>query len=423
MPLAARAGATTTTRPLHMHVVIVGNGIAGVTAARHVRKIDAAARITLVSDETRTPFARTALMYVFMGSLTRAHTALYEERFWSDNRIDRVLDRAEGLDADRHRLVLRAGGEMPYDRLLVATGSTPYLPDWPRADLEGVQGLYSLADLDRMEAAAADAERAVVVGGGLIGVELAEMLRSRGTAVTFLVRDDRYLPRVFSETESALVADAIRQHGVDLRFGAEVERLHGADRIETVMTAEGERHPATFVGVGTGVRPNVAWLGDALDTDRGVLVDDTLRTSASNVWAAGDCAQLRRPPTGVRAIEPIWYTARLQGATAGLGMSGRPVAYRPGVFFNSAKFFDLEWQVYGATSGDGADWEWSDGRRSLRIRHDDGEVRGVSALGVRLRQSVCTRWIEVGWPLDRVLADLPSARFDAELSPSFAEGA
>ncbi|PAP76956.1 NAD(P)/FAD-dependent oxidoreductase [Rubrivirga marina] len=401
-----------------MHVVIVGNGIAGVTAARHVRKADAEAHVTLVSDETATPFARTALMYVYMGVLTRSHTALYEERFWAENRIDRVVDRALALDPDRQRLALRNGGDLAYDRLLIATGSVPFLPDWPGAGLDGVQGLYHLQDLNRMEAATVEVERAAVVGGGLIGVELAEMLRTRGVDVTFLVREERYLPRVFSEAESALVADAIRAHGVDLRLGAEVDRVEGQGRAEAVVTADAERIPAGFVGVGTGVRPNVGWLGDAVEADRGVLVDAALRTSAANVWAAGDCAQLREPPVGARAVEPIWYTARLQGATAGLGMAGRPLAYAPGVFFNSAKFFDLEWQVYGATSTDGDDWEWTDGRRGLRIRHADGAVRGVSALGVRLRQAVCTQWVEEEWALDRALTDLDAARFDPEFAPA-----
>ena len=398
-----------------MHVVLVGNGIAGVTAARHVRKADSSARITLVSGETREPFARTALMYIYMGVLTQRHTWLYEERFWEENRIGRVVGQARGLDAARG--VLDVDGEsMAYDRLLIATGSTPVLPDWPGVGLAGVQGLYHLSDLDRMEAATVGVAEAMVVGGGLIGVELAEMLRTRGLRVTFLVRDARYLPRTFSETESALVAEAIRAHGVDLRLGVEVERIEGGDRVEAVVTTGGERLAAGFVGVGTGVRPSIEWLGDAVETERGVLVDAALRTSAEGVWAAGDCAQLREPPPGVRAIEPIWYTARLQGATAGLGMAGRPRAYAPGVFFNSAKFFDLEWQVYGQTSGEGADWEWTDGRRSVRIRHLDGAVTGVSALGVRLRQTVCSRWIGERWAVDRAVADLSTARFDPEFS-------
>ena len=401
-----------------MHVVIVGNGIAGVTAARHVRKASPEARITMVSSETRAPFARTALMYVYMGSLTLAHTRLYEERFWSDNRIDRLLGTATGLAPDR-ACVQVDGADLGYDRLLIASGSRPVFPSWPGVDLPGVRGLYHLADLERLEQATRRARRAVVVGGGLIGVELAEMLRTRGIDVTFLVRETRYLAGQMSEAESARIEAEIRRHGVDLRLGAEVVRIEGTGRVETVVTTEGERLPADVVGVGTGVRPNVAWLGGTLDVARGVRVDRQLAASAPNVWAAGDCAELREPPPGVRAVEPIWYTARMQGATAGLAMAGHPRTYDPGLFFNSAKFFDLEWQVYGATAGPGDDWEAVDGARALRIRTADGRVRGVSALGMRLRQEACARWITEGWGLDRALADLPAARFDAELTPAF----
>ena len=405
-----------------MHIVIVGNGIAGTTAARHARKGAPGARVTMVSEEGLQPFARTALMYVYMGVLTRAHTRLYEDRFWSENRIDRVLDRAVGLDVGRRCLALRAGEPLPFDRLLIATGSRPSLPAWPGADLRGVQGLYHWADLDAMERATAGVERAVVVGGGLIGVELAEMLRVRGVHVTFLVREATYLPPSFSEAESARIADEIRRHGVDLRFGTEVAALDGASgAVEAVVTAAGDRVPAAFVGVGAGVRPDVGWLDGAVETDRGVLVDEALRSSVDGVFAAGDCAQLRRPPPHVRAVEPIWYTARLQGATAGLGLAGRPRTYDPGVFFNSAKFFDLEHQVYGLTGyprpPGASDVEWADGRRSLRVRlGGDGRVRGVSALGVRLRQEVCTRWIQEGWTLDAVRAGLGAAHFDPEFS-------
>jgi NADPH-dependent 2,4-dienoyl-CoA reductase/sulfur reductase-like enzyme len=409
-----------------MHLVIVGNGIAGSTAARHVRKACLSCRITMVSDEAPHPFARTALMYVYMGHLTREHTKLYEDRFWRENRIDLVHDRAERLDGAGRTLALRSGGTLAFDGLLIATGSVPALPDVPGAALGGVQGLYHLADLDRMERGAAGAAETAVIGGGLIGVELAEMLRVRGKAVTFLVREPTYLPRVFTPDESALVAAEIRRHGVDLRFGAEAAAFLPDDggRVRAVRLADGAEVPAAFVGVGTGVRPNVAWLdGSGVETARGVRVDATLQTSLPGIYAAGDCAELAAPPDGEPPTRPIWYTARLQGATAALGLLGQPRAYAPGVFFNSAKFFDLEYQVYGRTdprAGDGlADTAWSDGRRSLRIRHHtDGprSVVGFSALGVRLRQDVCTRWIADGAPLDAVRARLADAWFDAEFT-------
>ena len=416
------------------HLVIVGNGIAGATAARHARKADPAARITMISEEGLQPFSRTALMYVYMGTLTREHTELYPERFWTDNRIDRVLDRAVSLDTDAHTLTLADGGALGYDRLLVATGARTAVPPWPGADLPGVQGLVHWQDLDRLEAATPTARRGVVIGGGLIGVEFAEMLTVRGIPTTFLVRDDLYLGASFTRPESDLIEAAIRAHGVDLRMSTEAERFEGGARpgrpgqaVETVVLTDGERLQADVVGVGTGVRANHEWLGDAVETDGGVLVDLEMRTSAPDVFAAGDVAVLRDPPEGVAARQPIWYRARLQGALAGLGMTGHARAFAPGVFYNSAKFFDLEWQTYGAAGGadpapGSGDWFWQgDARvssgRSLRIRHDaDGRVLGVNALGVRLRQETCARWIAEGWSVDRAVGDLRAARFDPEFS-------
>ena len=411
-----------------MHIVIIGNGIAGVTAARHVRKGSAAARITLVSDETRTPYARTALMYIYMRTLTQELTHLYEERFWSENRIDRVHDRVASIDLARRQLELRDGAPLAYDRLLIATGSTPVIPPWPGHQLDGVQGLYSLGDLEQLEAATSGIQQGVVVGGGLIGVELAEMLRVRGKAVTFLVREDRYLPRVLVPEESALVARAIRAHGVDLRLDTEVARVEGEGRVAAVVTSGGDRLAADVVGVGTGVRPNVAWLdGMGIDTERGVLVDETLQTNAPDVFAAGDCAQLRRPPGDEPPSRPIWYTARLQGATAAFGLLGRPRTYAPGVFFNSAKFFDLEYQTYGLATGappDGeASWMATDGSRSVRIQHrtDASErVVGVTSMGVRLRHEVCSAWIADGVSLDAARRQLGRAHFDPEFTRSLA---
>lgn len=410
-----------------MHHVVVGNGIAGVTAARYVRARDPGARITLVSDESPVHLARTALMYVYMGQLTRAQLRPYADAFWDENRITRILARAEGLDTAAQRVHLAGRPPLAYDRLLVATGSVPDVPPWPGRDRPGVQGLYHLQDLDRMEAATRGARRAVVVGGGLIGVELAEMFRVRGIAVTMLVREARYLPPVFPEEEAARIAAEIRRHGVDLRFGAEVARVEAGagGRGLAVVTTAGEAFPADFVGVGTGVRPNVSWLaGSGLDVRRGVLVDACLRASAPGVFAAGDCAEHRTPPPGRPAVEALWYTGRIQGATAAYGLLGAPRPYRPGVFFNSARFFDLEWQTYGRIDPEPPPGESAlvraDARRLLRIQHESarGAVVGVHGLGVRLRQETCSRWIAERWPLARALDDLAAARFDAEFTPA-----
>lgn len=410
-----------------MHIVIVGNGIAGVTAARVVRKRRPDWRITLVSEEHPEHLARTAWMYVYMGHLTLEQTRPYAPDFWERNRIERLHDRAESLDVDRQRLALRSGGTLTYDRLLVATGSVPAFYGWPGQDLAGVQGLYHLQDLERMERETAGVKHAAVVGGGLIGVELAEMLRTRGVAVTYLVRESRYFAHAMPERESRLIEEEIRRHGVDLRLQTEPEAFLGSDRVEGVRTTVGETIPAEWVGLGTGVRPNVGWLeGSGIETSRGVLVDCQLRTSAANVWAAGDCAEHREPLPGRAPVEALWYTGRIQGATAGYALAGDPRPYTPGVFYNSAKFFDLEWQVVGSIAPEPdpgriealAEDRTRTGARLVRLQGDagTGRVLGIHALGVRLRHEVCAEWIVARRSLDDCIRDLPRAGFDPEFS-------
>lgn len=408
-----------------MHLLIIGNGIAGITAARHVRTLDAEVRITVVSSESAHFYARTALMYVYMGHMTVGHTKPYEDRFWPENRIGLVQDHVERVDPDAKALRLRSGGSLNYDKLLIATGSRWRRGGWPGERLAGVQGLYGLHDLAAMEASTAGIERAAVVGGGLIGVEMAEMLRARGVHVTFLVREAGYYGRVLPPEEAAMVGREIRRHGVGLRLGTELREIVGDGRVRAVVTTDGEEIPAEFVGVAIGVEPNVGFLdGSGVEVGRGVLVNERFETSAPDVYAAGDCAEHRDPPPGRKPVEQLWYTGRLHGATVAHTICGRPLSYAPGPFFNSAKFFDIEYQTYGRITpalrdGEGTFyWEHPGGRKAVRIQYErkDSATRvvGFNVMGVRFRQAVCERWIEGGASLAHVVAHLGAANFDPE---------
>jgi len=414
---------------LERHVVILGNGIAGTTAARHVRKAGQD-RITLISDESDEFFSRTALMYVYMGHMTLEQIRPYDAAFWSRNRIGLLRALVVRVDPARKRLHLADGAELPYDVLVLATGSRSNRPGWPGEELHGVQGLYGLEDLERMERDTAGVERAVVVGGGLIGVEMAEMLRSRGIAVTFLVREAEWMDFAFPPEEARMIGRHIREHAVDLRLGAELERIVGDDagQVRAVVTRDGAELPCGFVGLTVGVGPNVAVLrGSGIECDRGVLVDELLRTSVEDVYAVGDCAQLRRPAPGRRAVEPVWYAGRAMGRTVARTICGQPTPYDPGIWFNSAKFFDLEWQVYGDVPprpGPGVEelyWEHPAGRRAIRIRHlaGDGAVTGFNLMGIRYRHERCERWIAERRGIRDVLQQLGAANFDAELEPQY----
>ncbi|OON70200.1 NAD(P)/FAD-dependent oxidoreductase [Hymenobacter sp. CRA2] len=412
-----------------MHLVIIGNGIAGVTCAQTVRRLQPEARITLVSDETAHHFSRPALMYLYMGHLRWPDVKPFEDWYWSENRLELVHDRATGLDVASKQVHLAAGPSLAYDALLLATGATTRYYGWPGQELAGVQGLVSLADVELMSQQTTNVQQAVVVGGGLIGVELAEMLRSRGIGVTLLVRDRHYWGSVLPPEEAALVDAQLRRHGVQVRYGTELAAALGdaQGRVRAVRTSGGEELPCQWLGIATGVEPNLALTtGTPIETDRGILVDDWLRTSAPDVYAAGDCAQRRTPPPGEAAIEPLWYTGRMQGETVAHTICGQPTAYRRGPWFNSAKFFDLEYQTYGQVPARPVAgqtsfwWQHPGGHCGLRLHYTDDAQQtllGVNALGLRLRHDVCDQWLRAGASVRAVIEQLGAANFDPEFFP------
>ena len=411
-----------------MHLVIIGNGITGVTCALTVRRLRPEARITLVADESAHHYARTALMYVYMGHLRHQDIKPYEDWFWAENRLDLVHATATTLRIAENQVVLSNGTTLAYDQLLLATGSESRRADWPGQHLAGVQGLYGLPDLAAMSRDTHGIGRGVVVGGGLIGVELAEMLHSRGIEPLVLVREAHYWASVLPPEEAGLVDRQLRENQLSVRYNTELREILGdaRGRVRAVVTTAGEEIACQWVGLAIGVRPNIALARtSAVETDQGVLVDEYLRSSVPNVYAAGDCAQHRRPGPGEVPIEQLWYTGRMQGETVAHTICGQPTAYRRGIWFNSAKFFNLEYQTYGrAPAGPTAGlrsfyWEHAAGR-ALRIYFGTEAPHatvGFTALGLRLRQAVCERWIRERTPVATVLAHLGAANFDPEFFP------
>jgi len=411
------------------HVVIVGNGVAGITAARHIRKLSNRA-ITVISYESDHFFSRTALMYIYMGHLDYQATKPYEDWFWEKNRIELVRGYVEWIDTDARTLRLAGGEGMIYDRLVIATGSTPNRMGWPGEHLDGVQGLYSLQDLEGMEHSTRGIERAVIVGGGLIGIEVAEMLSSRNIPVTFLVREQNYWDNVLPREEAMMINRHIREHGIDLRIETELAEIlpDNAGRVRAVVTRQGEEIACGFVALTAGVSPNIDLARrSGIETGRGVLVDEYFRTSAPSVYAIGDCAEFRDPPPGAPRVEQLWYTGRMHGETLAHTICDAPRPYARGVWFNSAKFFDIEYQIYGRVGNVLAEgeqtlyWEHPDGRHCIRINYagDDRRVLGFNLMGIRYRQEVCQRWIGERRSIEHVLENLGAANFDPEFFPEF----
>ena len=450
-----------------MKMIIIGNGIAGISAAKRARALDPKVEIILVSDESVLHWSRPALMYLYMGQMRLKEATPYPVEWWRRKRIELIQATVTALDLDTQRVCLDTQRWLPYDRLLIATGSRPRKGGWTGEDLQGVTGLYHLADLKRLEGWTPGLKRAIVVGGGLVGVELAEMLLSRGCSVTLIVREASFAAHFLPLEESKMVDDVLRRAGIDLRLSTTLQALNGGPQGEVlgVTLSSGETVEAQMVGVCVGVEPNLMLASNStLRVGRGVRVDRWLRTSARGVFAAGDCAELCErgiDQEGRGKVWSTWYTSREMGEVAAENMliaeaqsaeaqsaeaqsgraldtlegeleeGGRP--YDQGVWFNSAKFFHLEQQVYGESptalipaplKGDAPPLEslfWRDSAadRSIRVCHRGGIVVGLHLMGIRYRQAVCADWIERRATLDEVIPRLSEANFDPELSARF----
>jgi len=410
------------------HIVIIGNGISGVTAARHIRKLSDK-KITIISAETEYFFSRTALMYVYMGHMTFEHTQPYENWFWEKNRIELKKAFVKTVETENKTLHFQDGGSLTYDKLIIATGSKPNKFGWPGQDLDGVMGMYHKQDLENLEKYAPDnkvCKRAVIVGGGLIGIEMAEMLHSRHIPVTFLVREDSFWNGVLPEGESKMINREILSSGIDLRLSTNLKEIVADENgnVKSVIIDEtGEELPCNVVGLTAGVAPNIDFIRDSgIEIGRGIKVNRYLETNVEGVYAIGDCAEQHEGIDQRRPIEAVWYTGRMMGETLAQTICDNKTQYKPGHWFNSAKFIDIEYQTYGWVWAQAKDhesrfyWEHEDGKKCIHINYDKTtrEFIGINNFGIRMRHEFFDKILNEKRTVDYVLEHLADANFDPE---------
>jgi NAD(P)H-nitrite reductase large subunit len=417
------------------HIAIIGNGISGVTLARHIRKLSDK-KITIISAESDYFFSRTALMYVYMGHMTFEHTQPYENWFWKKNSIELKKGYVHKIDTDNKTLHFNEGDTLVYDKLVIASGSKPNKFGWPGQDLNGVQGLYSKQDLENLEIYAPNnkvCKRAVIVGGGLIGIELAEMLNSRNIPVTFLVRESSFWNGVLPEGESQMINRHIKNHHIDLRLSTNLKEIISDDngKVKSIIIEEtGEELPCDFVGLTAGVTPNISFLKDSkIKINRGVLVNRFLETNVKDVYAIGDCAEQYEAIGNRRSIEAVWYTGRMMGETLAQTICDNRMEYKPGHWFNSAKFLDIEYQTYGWVHGKKGKpdyeahfhWKHDDDTKCITIAYhrDTNQFLGINTFGIRMRHKVFDRWLTEKRDIDYVVEHLEDANFDPEFYKRF----
>ena len=412
------------------HIVIIGNGISGVTTARHIRK-NSNKKITIISGETKYFFSRTALMYIYMGHMKFEHTKPYENWFWEKNNITLKKGVINSVNTANKLLAFTNGETVSYDKLIIATGSKPNKFGWPGQDLEGVMGMYHKQDLEKLEKYAPNnktCKRAVIVGGGLIGIELAEMLRSRDIPVTFLVREDSFWNGVLPAQESAMINKHIKEHHIDLRLSNNLKAIKADENghVKSIIIEETDEEIfCDVVGLTAGVTPNIDFLKNSdIETKKGVLVNRFLETNIKDIYAIGDCAEQQKAIGQRRNIEAVWYTGRMMGETLAQTICGNKTAYNPGHWFNSAKFLDIEYQTYGWVFSEKNKkenelyFQWKHPKEykciTISFDKDTHQFLGINTFGIRMRHEIFDKWLTEKRAIEHVLEYLADANFDPE---------
>ncbi len=373
-----------------MHHVIVGAGPAGVVAAETLRKADADCRITIVGDEPEPPYSRMAIPYLLEGQIDEKGTYLRKaDDHYAGLSIEVIRDRVASLDTGVKELTLASGGKTAYDRLLIATGSSPLVPPVSGVDRDGVHTCWTLEDARSILTLASKGAPVVLIGAGFIGSIILEALATRGVDLTVVEMQDRTVPRMLNDRGAELLKRWCEQKGVQIRTTTRVEAIEdGTDGARhSVRLDPGGAIPADLVVVSAGVKPNVSWLeGSGLKIDQGVVVDDHLRSSDPDIFAAGDVAQGPDFSTGGFSVHAVQPTAVDHARVAALNMTGKTVRYQGSVQMNVLDTLGLVSTSFGSWDGvEGGDQaEQHDAERFeyINLQFKGDVLVGASSVGI-----------------------------------------
>ncbi len=307
-----------------MRYVIVGGGIAGTTAADAIRKRDPEGSIIILTDEPYPLWSKIRLPELFSGKVDPDGLVIRRPAWYERRNIDLLIN-VEVTDVDPERKVVHTarGGEMPYDRLLLATGGYPYVPSIPGSDLGNVYTVRRLREATRVHQKLQGVENIVIIGGGTLGLELARNLLETDASIHVVESHSRLLPKLTDPAASEMLHLRLEQMGISVHHDGETKEIVGRDgRAREVVMEDGRRLETDAVVIATGMRANKA-LGEALglEMERGIVVDDHMRTSIPDIYAAGDVCEHRHVKYG------SWRAAEMQGTYAGANMAGEEMVY------------------------------------------------------------------------------------------------
>jgi len=342
--------------------VIVGGSVGGIGAVEAIREVDPVGTIAVISEESFPQYSRPMIADFLSGEATLEKMKYRGDLFWEKNEIQALTGKkAVSLNLVDRYVELDGGGRINFEKLLIATGGKPFVPEMEGADKDGVFTFTKFSDAERIAAKIGAAEKAVVVGGGLIGVSAAEALTKCGLEVTIVELKDILLNRILDEAASEIIEKAIREAGVSIVTGQTVKRILGKPENDSVVggviLTNGEEVPCNMVIIAIGVIPHTELVaGTEMKINRGVIVDRCMRTNVPDVYACGDVAETYDFVLDESRPLPLWPIAYMGGRVAGYNMAGKKTGYPGGTSMSTLKYFDtpvISAGISNSKEGDG----------------------------------------------------------------------
>ena len=416
-----------------MQHVILGAGPAGVIAAETIRKHAPADTIVLIGDEPEAPYSRMAIPYLLIGHIGEGGTHLrHAPDHYAQQRIELRRGRAVRLDPAARQVVLDDGATVAYDRLLIATGSSPATPPIPGIAGAGVHSCWTLADARAIQSLARPGARVVQMGAGFIGCIIMEALANRGVQLSVVEMGDRMVPRMMGPAAGGMIKRWCQAKGVAVHTGARVDAIErDATPLMKVRLSTGAVLEADLVISATGVKPNIGFLEHSdVKCLVGVLTDEHLETSVKGIYAAGDCAEAFDKVSGKTIVSAIQPNAAEQARVAALNMAGKPAELRGVTQINVLDTLGLisasfgQWD--GVPGGQSVELVDTAANRALSLQFGGDRLVGCNAVGWTEHVGVMRGLVEGGVSLgewkDRLLHD-PTLLMEAYLAQAQAQHA